>query len=121
MIIVPKIFKLGEDWLTASTAIAIAKGQTSLELSKTTKVKINASSRIVKNIVDKGHPVYGINTGFGPLCTTKISKEETQVLQTNILQSHSVGVGKPIDKEIAKLMLILKAHSLAKDFPVFLN
>ncbi|MCP4975131.1 MAG: histidine ammonia-lyase [Maribacter sp.] len=116
MIIVPKIFKLGEDWLTASTAIAIAKGQTSLELSKTTKVKINASSRIVKNIVDKGHPVYGINTGFGPLCTTKISKEETQVLQTNILQSHSVGVGKPIDKEIAKLMLILKAHSLAKGF-----
>ena len=70
----------------------------------------------VRNIVEKGHPVYGINTGFGPLCTTKISKEETQILQTNILQSHSVGVGKPIDKEIAKLMLILKVHSLAKGF-----
>ena len=116
MITVPKTFKIGEDWLSASTAIAIANGKTSMELSKTTREKINASSQIVQNIVDKGHPVYGINTGFGPLCTTKISKEETHILQTNILQSHSVGVGKPIDKEIAKLMLILKAHSLAKGF-----
>ncbi|MDO1499187.1 aromatic amino acid lyase [Winogradskyella maritima] len=44
------------------------------------------------------------------MCTTKISKSETSVLQSNILQSHSVGVGKPIEKDIAKLMLILK-HS----------
>ncbi|MBD0778372.1 histidine ammonia-lyase [Maribacter sp. ANRC-HE7] len=116
MVSTPKRFKLGEDWLTASTAIAIANGQTEVWLSKPSRNKINESWKIVGNIVEKGLPVYGINTGFGPLCTTKISKEETQILQTNILQSHSVGVGKPIDKEIAKLMLILKAHSLAKGF-----
>ncbi|MBT8314695.1 MAG: aromatic amino acid ammonia-lyase, partial [Maribacter sp.] len=116
MITVPKTFRFGEDWLTASTAIAIAAGKTSLELSELSRNKIKSSSQIVKNIVEKGHPVYGINTGFGPLCTTKISKEETQILQKNILQSHSVGVGRPVDKEIAKLMLILKMHSLAKGF-----
>ena len=116
MVSTPKRFKLGEDWLTASTAIAVANGQTEVWLSKSSRDKINESWKIVGNIVEKGLPVYGINTGFGPLCTTKISKEETQILQTNILQSHSVGVGKPIDREIAKLMLILKAHSLAKGF-----
>ncbi len=116
MVSTPNTFNFGEDWLTASTALAIAKGETKINLAKETRSKINASWKIVRNIVEKGHPVYGINTGFGPLCTTKISKEETQILQTNILQSHSVGVGKPIDKEIAKLMLILKVHSLAKGF-----
>jgi histidine ammonia-lyase len=116
MVSVPNTFNFGEDWLTASTALAIAKGEAKINLSKETRSKINDSWKIVRNIVEKGHPVYGINTGFGPLCTTKISKEETQILQTNILQSHSVGVGKPIDKEIAKLMLILKVHSLAKGF-----
>ncbi len=65
---------------------------------------------------EEGHAVYGINTGFGPLCTTSISKEETKTLQSNILKSHSVGVGKPINTEIAKLMLILKVHALAKGF-----
>jgi histidine ammonia-lyase len=66
--------------------------------------------------VEHGEPVYGINTGFGPLCTTKISKSETKILQTNILKSHSVGVGPPIDTEIAKLMLVLKVHALAQGY-----
>ncbi len=111
-----KTFKLGEDWLTASTALQIAKGSATIALSKATRDNVIQSWQIVKRIVDKGQPVYGINTGFGPLCTTKISKSETNVLQTNILQSHSVGVGKPISQTIAKLMLILKAHSLAKGY-----
>lgn len=116
MISVPKTFNFGEDSLTASIAIAIADGKTKMKLSTATLKRINTSWSIVQNIVEKGEPVYGINTGFGPLCTTKISKGETKILQSNILQSHSVGVGEPIDKEIAKLMLILKVHSLAKGF-----
>ena len=111
-----KSFKFGEDWLTASIALSIAKGKIKAELSTATRKKVNDSAKIVANIVEKGKAVYGINTGFGPLCTTKISKEETKILQTNILKSHSVGVGKPIDTEIAKLMLILKLQSLAKGY-----
>ncbi|MEH6512519.1 MAG: histidine ammonia-lyase [Maribacter arcticus] len=109
-------FKLGEDWLTAGKALEITENKISVILSNETEKKIEKSWSIVQKIVDKGHPVYGINTGFGPLCTTKISKSETNILQTNILQSHSVGVGNPIKKDIAKLMLILKAQSLAKGF-----
>jgi histidine ammonia-lyase len=109
-------FKLGEDWLTAGKALEITENKISVILSNETEKKIEKSWSIVQKIVDKGHPVYGINTGFGPLCTTKISKSETNILQTNILQSHSVGVGDPIKKDIAKLMLILKAQSLAKGF-----
>jgi histidine ammonia-lyase len=116
MISAPTTFNFGEDWLTASTALSIASGKTKVALTDSTRKKVNSSWKIVQNIVDKGDPVYGINTGFGPLCTTKISKEETTILQTNILQSHSVGVGDPIAKEIAKLMMILKVQSLAKGF-----
>ncbi|WP_047246459.1 histidine ammonia-lyase [Maribacter thermophilus] len=112
----PKTFKLGEDWLTAGIALNICNGTTSIVLSEATRKKIEKSWNIVQKIVEKGHPVYGINTGFGPLCTTKISKTETDILQTNILKSHSVGVGKPIGSEIAKIMLVLKAHSLAKGY-----
>jgi len=111
-----KTFKLGEDWLTASIALSIIKGSTDVIISQKTRDKVITSCGIVQNIVDKGLPVYGINTGFGPLCTTKISQSETNVLQTNILKSHSVGVGKPISKSIAKLMLVLKAHALAKGY-----
>ncbi|PKV50941.1 histidine ammonia-lyase [Aquimarina sp. MAR_2010_214] len=109
-------FSFGEDYLTAGMAIQIARGETIGIISETSRNKVKKSQQVVENIVDKGDPVYGINTGFGPLCTTKISKEETNILQSNILQSHSVGVGDPIDTEIAKLMLILKIQSLAKGY-----
>ncbi len=116
MISAPETFNFGEDWLTAGIALHIAKGKTKVNVSTASREKVRSSWQIVQKIVEKGQAVYGINTGFGPLCTTKISKSETTLLQTNILQSHSVGVGKPIATEIAKLMLILKVHSLAKGF-----
>ena len=78
----PTTFSFGEDWLTTSIALAISSGKTKVELSPSTREKIKESWKIVQSIVDKGHPVYGINTGFGPLCTTKISKEETTILHS---------------------------------------
>jgi len=109
-------FHFGEDWLTAGKAMKMAAGDLAGIISEKSRERIRESQAVVSRIVAKGHPVYGINTGFGPLCTTKISREETKILQTNILQSHSVGVGDPIPTEIARLMLILKLHALAKGY-----
>lgn len=111
-----KTFAVGEATLTGQIALQLANGYLKPILTQSAKEKINASSELVAQIVEKGAPVYGINTGFGPLCTTKISKEETQILQSNILQSHSVGVGEPIEELLSRLMLILKIHVLAKGF-----
>ena len=111
-----KKFLFGEDTLTVKATLAIARNQTQGILSEKTKERIAKSAQVVANIVEENEPVYGINTGFGPLCTTKISKEETKILQTNILKSHSVGVGNPISKELAKIMMILKVHALAKGY-----
>jgi len=109
-------FSYGEDYLTAGTALKIAHGEMDGFISEVVRKKIKENRTVVENIVENGKAVYGINTGFGPLCTTKISKEETKILQSNILQSHSVGVGAPIDTTLAKLMMILKIHSLSKGY-----
>lgn len=109
-------FKYGVDFLQSSTAIAIAKGSIMGVLSDTVIEDINKSAGYVQDIVDSGKVVYGINTGFGPLCTTLIDANDTRKLQENILMSHAVGVGEPIDKELSKLMMILKVHALAKGF-----
>ena len=108
------VFSFGEERLTGTKALTIARGELQGILSEVTRKKIIKSAGHVAHMVKKGQPVYGINTGFGPLCTTSISKEETLILQSNILKSHSVGVGKPIASELAKLMLVLKVHALAK-------
>jgi len=110
------VFHYGEDHLTAGIALSIARGETRGLLTKRTREVINRSANEVKAIAEGDKAVYGINTGFGPLCTTQISKAETSTLQKNLLMSHAVGLGDPIADEIAKLMLVLKVHALAKGF-----
>lgn len=109
-------FRYGIDEMKAGVALKLAQAKIKGVLSDDSLDQILASSAAVEEIVASDKTVYGINTGFGPLCTTKISAKDTKQLQYNILKSHSVGVGKPIDSQIAKLMMILKVHSLAQGF-----
>jgi len=109
-------FHYGTGQLTISTIIAIASGKIKAVLNAEAVRKVRASQQHVQQIVDENKTVYGINTGFGILANTPISKEDTATLQYKILQSHSVGVGDPIPVEVAKLMMIAKVHALAQGF-----
>lgn len=111
-----KPFHYGTDELTCSIALLLAEGKIKAEVSENTKARIERSAGYVEDIVQSQRTVYGINTGFGPLCTTRIDADDTRKLQENILKSHAVGVGEPIDKLLSKLMLILKIHALSKGY-----
>ena len=114
--IIPKSFNYGEDTLTVGIALKLVAGKITGTISNKAVELITYSRSIVDNIVANHETVYGINTGFGPLCTTIISESDTKKLQLNLLMSHSVGVGDPIKPDIAKLMMILKVHTLAKGY-----
>ena len=96
-------FFYGTDHLTSGICLAIAAGKTKGQINPQAAANIQSSWEEVQKIVRSQKPVYGVNTGFGPLCDTHISEKDTSLLQSNILKSHSVGVGKPIPLEIAKL------------------
>ena len=110
-----KSFQYGQDRLTVATAIELVNGKKG-KISLSSKSRIDDSEKLVREIVASEETVYGINTGFGPLCNTIISKEDTQRLQENILRSHAVGVGSPISKDLSKLMLILKVQALSQGY-----
>ncbi len=111
-----KIHYYAQDRLTIGTAMLLANGEMRGEISPKTREKVIQNWQIVQDIVRSGKVVYGINTGFGSLCTTVISAEDTQLLQENLLRSHSVGVGEAVPLEVGKLMLILKLQSLSYGF-----
>jgi histidine ammonia-lyase len=109
-------FKYGIDSLTVAKATELSTGKRIGIIDDVAKQKINQSQQYVNEIVANNDTVYGINTGFGILSNKKISEEDTKTLQYKILQSHSVGVGNPIPKHVAKLMLITKLQALAQGF-----
>ena len=106
------VFKYGIDQLTVSKAIAIAKGIIRAELTSQTIQAVQECQKKVKKMAKGPNPVYGINTGFGPLCDVQITPAQTSKLQKNLLITHAVGVGKNIDKQLSKIMMICKVHTL---------
>lgn len=109
-------FKYGIDRLTTAKVLAIARCTLNGQICAATLKKVKESCSFVDEIVQKEKVVYGINTGFGPLCDTLISPADTTKLQHNLLMSHSVGVGDLVSPEIAKIMLIIKLHTLCLGF-----
>jgi histidine ammonia-lyase len=75
---------------------------------------ILASAAVVRRAAEADAPVYGVNTGFGKLASTRISESDLATLQLNLIRSHSVGVGEPLPAPVLRLMLALKAASLAR-------
>jgi histidine ammonia-lyase len=85
-----------------------------LKLSNEAIEKIeNCRNFLDEKIKTTKTPIYGINTGFGSLCNVKISSNNLQLLQENLVMSHACGTGSEVPKEIVKLMLFLKIQSLS--------
>lgn len=86
------------------------------------KLDINARERVAKNrtalesAVKTGNVIYGVNTGFGPMCNRIIPSDKIGDLQVNLIRSHSSGHGNPLNKEIVRGCMLLRANTLARGF-----
>ena len=109
-------FNYGVDVLTVTKALALLEGKMKGVLSEAARTQVIACRAKVEKMASGSRAVYGINTGFGPLCDVQISPDETSLLQYNLLISHAVGVGPAIDKKISKLMLICKVQALCQGY-----
>jgi len=109
-------FNFGLEKLTLKKVMQLTEGTRAGILLPEVIARIQKSNEIVQNIVHSKKAVYGINTGFGPLCDTLISAKQTNTLQRNLLITHAVGVGKPIDKKLSKIMMICKVHALCQGY-----
>lgn len=69
---------------------------------------------VVDAIVERGAPVYGVNTGFGKLSEITIARDQLEALQRNLVRSHASGVGAPLPDDVVRAMLLLRANVLAK-------
>ena len=102
--------------LTLEQLHAIHRGGAPLNLPASAGEAVRASARVVQRAAEGDAPVYGVNTGFGKLANQRISASQLDTLQLNLIRSHSVGVGEPLAPPVVRLMLALKAASLARGY-----
>ena len=100
--------------VTLTQLRAIQDGGQQLSMAASAYEDMRAAQAHVQHIVDEDQVVYGINTGFGKLASTKIAHDRLAELQRNLVLSHSVGTGEPLPDHVVRLVLATKAVSLAR-------
>jgi histidine ammonia-lyase len=114
-----KVFSLTGTNLSLDDLAYIAKakpGQVKLQIDPTSLEKMKKSREVILNIVKKGKPVYGINTGFGALASKQIEVKDLETLQYNLIRSHCTGVGRPFNREVTRAIMLSRANCLIQGF-----
>ena len=100
--------------LAGPQVVQVARKGLQVEISPLAVELMESAREIVSGKVSSDDAIYGINTGFGALSTTRIPDEKLAELQLNLLRSHAAGVGEPLDEEVVRGMMVLLAASLCR-------
>ena len=112
-----KHFQISQNDLTISDIEFILKENLKLKLDQQTEKKVSSNRLYLDQKLENSDVLhYGINTGFGSLCNKVISSGELRKLQVNLVRSHACGLGKEVDNEMVKIMMLLKIQSLSRGY-----
>ncbi|MGL5973489.1 MAG: histidine ammonia-lyase [Oscillospiraceae bacterium] len=102
--------------LTIEDVINVSRKNFKVELSDESLKDVIKSREYVENIVKNEKVVYGITTGFGKFSDVFISKENSELLQKNLIESHTCSMGDPLKEDEVKAILLLRSNALSKGF-----
>ncbi len=108
---------LGKDHLTVELIAKVARNREPVSICQQAIAAMTHSRKVVDNVLsggDQAPAVYGVNTGFGALAEVRISSSQIRELQRNLVRSHSVGVGEPLEASAVRAMMLLRAAVLCR-------
>jgi histidine ammonia-lyase len=104
----------GENINCAVLQELVAAESLQISIADSARTKILASRKYIEVQIASGHTMYGVNTGFGAFSSIRISDQEIEELQRNLIRSHSVGIGEPLSLAVTKALMILRANTLSR-------
>ncbi|NVJ68267.1 MAG: histidine ammonia-lyase [Gammaproteobacteria bacterium] len=107
-------FTLTPGALTLADCRAIYQAPVKIDLNPDFYPVIDRAAQTVADVIENNQTVYGINTGFGLLASTRIPKEKLELLQESLVLSHAAGVGELLPDNLVRLLMVLKLSSLSQ-------
>jgi len=102
--------------LTIEKVVSIARDFTEVEIGSIGKENVGKGRESIEKLLNSRGVYYGINTGFGKLADTVIPNADLEKLQTNLIRSHSVGVGSPFAEDEVRAIMVVRLNSLLKGY-----
>ncbi len=107
---------LGSDGVSAADVVAVARGDVAVSLGGEARAAMERSAAVVASLAASDEPAYGISTGFGSLALVSIPADARVELQRALVRSHAAGMGPPIEREVVRAMMLLRARTLAMGY-----
>ncbi len=105
--------ELSASGLEAAQVVAVARAEASVALGVEALAAMERSAGVVAALINSEAPVYGVSTGFGSLAAVPIPAERREELQRALIRSHAAGMGDPVETEVVRAMMLLRARTLA--------
>ncbi len=102
--------------LTLPSAIRVACSfpGTRVSLTSESRDAVGRSRAFVEELLAGPDQIYGVTTGFGRLAEVVIPPDQREALQKNLVRSHCAGVGASLSREEVRIIMLLRANSLAR-------
>jgi histidine ammonia-lyase len=107
------VVQLAANGLTPAEVIAVARGDARVILGEDAHAAMTRSAAVVEALAESEQPAYGITTGFGSLAMVRIPAAGRRELQRALVRSHAAGIGPPVEREVVRAMMLLRARTLA--------
>ena len=99
--------------LSVADVVAVARHGAPVTVAPEAHERMAPARAVVERIVAEGASVYGLTTGFGALAAVKVAPDEARRLQLSLVLSHAAGMGDPVEPEVVRAMMLLRARTLA--------
>ena len=107
---------IGRHGLDRRSVVAVARDGALVDLGDDAREALAVAAELVARASESTEPVYGVSTGFGSLATTVIPPERREELQRALVRSHAAGMGPPVEDEVVRAMMVLRARTLAMGY-----
>jgi histidine ammonia-lyase len=96
--------------------VAVGREGARVAVAAEARAAMERSAAVVERLAASEEPVYGVSTGFGSLATTPIPAARREELQRALIRSHAAGMGPPVEREVVRATMLLRARSLAMGY-----
>ena len=105
--------EITSEGLAAAEVIAVARRDAPVSVSSSARAAMERAASVVESLTDSADPAYGVTTGFGSLATVRIASDRREELQRALIRSHATGMGPPVERDVVRAMMLLRARTLA--------
>ena len=103
---------LDGDPLDIADVIAVARHGAAVSVAPSVVQRMAESRAVVETLDATDGIAYGVTTGFGALADRAVASDDRASLQRRVVVSHAAGMGMPLDTEVVRAMLLLRARTL---------